>query len=209
MLQPELAIYLHPLEGSPNFIILRIENLGAGPARQIKLATNRPFETAHSIDLRELGIFRKGISYLAPRQRVDHFLVSLIGKLEELVKQPLLIAVSYNDAVGKTHEQEFVLDFGEMENLAWIGMPPLQEIARSVKQLQEDVSKVATGFNKLKVLTEPLANYNRRLEAQTLAWRIEKLSQEQIENIEALVAEREQERASNPPAGPVGGEGSA
>ncbi|HEY0554727.1 MAG TPA: hypothetical protein VGG20_10705 [Thermoanaerobaculia bacterium] len=209
ILQPELAIYLHPLEGSPNFIILRIENVGAGPARKIQLKTDRPFETAHTKDLREVGIFRKGISYLAPRQRIDHFLVSVIGKLEELVKRPLLISASYNDAAGKAHTQEFVLDFGEMENLAWIGKPPLQEIAGSIKQIQGDFGRVATGFNKLHVLTQPLANYNRSIEAQTLAWRLESLSQEQITEIEALVAKKEQERESIPPSDAVGGEGNA
>lgn len=206
MLQPELAIYLHSLEGSLNFIILRIENVGSAAAHKIHLATDRPFETAGKQDLRELGIFKKGVNYLAPKQRIDHFLVNLIGKLEELGKQPLIISASYEDAAGKLRKEEFALDFKEMENLACIGVPPMNEIANSVKKLQEDFGRIATGFNKLQILTEPAADYRHLMDSQSLAWRLEKLSPEQLKEIEALIAEKSRDQQTNSPIATEGQE---
>jgi hypothetical protein len=175
------------LEGSPNFILLRVENIGSGPAYKIQLKAGTPFEMANGQDLGELGIFRRGIGYLAPKCYVEHFLISLVGVFEELAKTPLQIQVAYEDSLGKGHQGSFLLDFGEMENLAWIGTPPLNELARSVKEIKDDFHRLSTGFNKLEVLTQPLAEYRHRLSTQSLAWSLEQLTPEQLERVQAVV----------------------
>ena len=194
MFQPELAIYLSPLEGHPNFMLLRIENVGTGPAYKIALSSDRPFQMEDNQDLRDLGMFQKGVKYLAPRQRIEHFLVSVTGKLEQLSEQTLTISASYANAKGEIRKHEFVLDFGEMTNLAWIGTPPLHEIARAAKEIQSDFHKIATGFNKIQVLTESVAEYQHRMEAHALWHRLERLPPEQLERIKAAIGELSDEK---------------
>lgn len=199
LLQPELAVYLSSAEGSPLFLLLRIENIGSGPAYRLRFSTDRPFQTENGMDLRELGIFRKGLSFLAPKQRIEHFLISAIGKFEQLIKVPLKVAVEYRDVLGKNHTRDFVLDFGEFENITTLGTPPLHEIATAAKKIQTDIHQLATGSSKLQVLTESLSAHQHRLNAQSLARRLERLAPEQLEDIKQAIADKERASASEDP----------
>jgi len=195
MLQPELAVYLCSAEGAPLFLLLRIENIGSGPAYRLRFGTDRPFRTENGMDLRELGIFRKGLSFLAPKQRIEHFL-GVIGKLDQLIKVPLKVSVEYRDVLGKSHTRDFVLDFGEFENITTLGTPPLHEIATAAKKIQENIHHWATGSSKLQVLTESLSAHRHHLNAQSLARRLERLAPEQLEEIKQAIADKEKASAS-------------
>ncbi len=197
MFRPELAIYLFPAEGAPFCLLLRIENIGSGPAFHLRFSTDRPFQTQAGVDLRELGIFRRGLKFIAPKQRIEHFLVSIVGKLADLAKNPLKISVEYKDVLDEHHKQDFVLDFGEFENLSWLGTPPLYEIAAAAKKLQTDVNHLATGFSKLQVLTESLSAHRHHLEAQSLARQLERLTPGQLEEVKRAIAEMEKGNASD------------
>jgi hypothetical protein len=196
MLQPELAVYLCSAEGAPLFLLLRIENIGSGPAYRLRFSTDRPFQAENGVDLRELGIFRKGLNFLAPKQRIEHFLVSVIGKLDQLIKVPLKISIEYRDVLGKNHTRDFVLDFGEFENISTLGTPPLHEIASAAKKIQEYLHHLVTGTSKLQVLTESLSAHQHHLNAQSLARRLERLAPEQLEEIKQSIADKEKASAS-------------
>jgi hypothetical protein len=191
--RPELAIYTTPAESAMSFVMLRLENVGRGPAYNLRLATNIDFNPeGRRTALREIGLFRKGLSYFAPGQRIEHFLVSLIGKLEELKKTPLEITAVYCDSAGQEYSRTFAIDFGELENLSRIGKPPLHELADLTKQIQRDIHNIATGFSKPHILSEPAVDYERRLESEYLAFRIDTLSDEDRSEVEALVSKKQQ-----------------
>jgi hypothetical protein len=197
MLRPELAVYLSPDEGAPLFMLLRIENIGSGPAYQLRFSTDRPFQTEDEVDLRELGIFRKGLSFLAPKQRIEHFLVSTIGKFNQLAKDPLKISVEYSDVLGEHHKQDFVLDFGEFAYISRLGTPPLYEIASAIKKIQSDINHVATGFSKPHVLTESFSAHQQSLKAYSLWRRLERLTPEQLEEVQKSITEKESSEGSD------------
>src|SRR5215213_10256430 len=196
--RPEVAIYIAPQEGAMSLIMLRLENVGRGPAYDLRLTTNIDFKPeSRRTALRDIGLFRKGLGYFAPGQRIEHFLVSLIGKLEELKKAPLEITAVYRDSVDKEYSRTFIIDFGEMENLTRIGKPPLHELADLTKEIQRDIHNITTGFSKPHILSEPAVDYERRLESQYLAFRIEALSDEDRAEIEELVSEKQQAAKNN------------
>ena len=107
--------------------------------------------------LEEVGFLKKGIDYLGHGQKIEHFLVSVIGKLDELKKTPLEFSVTYMDSAKQKdkYEHAFCLDFGEDEGLAAIGKSPLYEIAKATKDIQKDIRHLTTGFHKPIVRTEP------------------------------------------------------
>jgi hypothetical protein len=196
--RPELAIYTTPYEGAMSLVMLRLENVGRGPAYNLRLTTNIDFRPeGRRTALRDIGLFRKGLGYFAPGQRIEHFLVSMIGKLEELKKTPLEITAVYNDSAGQEYSRTFTIDFGEMENLSRIGKPPLHELADLAKEVQKDIHNIATGFSKPHILSEPAVDYERRLESEYLAFRIETLSDEDRAEIEELVSRKQQAAKSN------------
>jgi hypothetical protein len=52
--------------------------------------------------LTEVGPFKTGLTYLAPRQRLETFLANAIGnEFEELLKMPLDIEAEYVDETGE------------------------------------------------------------------------------------------------------------
>ena len=136
---PEIAVSLRPHEAQINCVMLCIENIGTGIARKIQFRTDLSFKTDGGRALGEVAFLKNGIDYLGPGQKIEHFLVSIIGKLDELKKTPLEFHVTYSDSVtqkGK-YDHTFRLDFGELEGLTTIGKSPLVEIATATKGIQK------------------------------------------------------------------------
>ena len=171
---PEIAISLRPHEAYIHCVMLCIENIGTGAARNIQFRTDLSFKPDGERALEEIGFLNKGIGYLGPGQKIEHFLVSVIGKLDELKKTPLEFGVTYTDAVKQKHKYEhtFHLDFGEDEGLATIGKSPLYEIAEAVKDIKKDLHNVTTGIRKPVILTESASEHRIRNHTDFLESRI-------------------------------------
>lgn len=196
---PEIAITLRPHEGYIHCVMLCIENIGTGAARDIQFQTDLSFKPDGERTLEEVGFLKNGIDYLGPKEKIEHFLVSVIGKLDKLKETPLEIGVTYTDSLKlkRKHERVFRLDFGEDEGLATVGRSPLFEIANATKEIQKDLRHVTTGFRKPVILTEPFSEHQLRKHADILGVRVDQLSseiqQEILQELSALVSKREQE----------------
>jgi hypothetical protein len=200
--RPELAVYMRPSDVGMSFLVLCIENIGAGAACDIRLSTNFDFRGDHHTPLRQVGPFSRGISYFAPRQRLDHFLTGVIDILDELKTQPLEIIARYKSTSGDEFIQSFVLDFGEFENLTRLGDPPLQAIASGVKKLQEEIQRLATGVSKPVILTESLEDHLARRQSDSLVASLRRLSAEDRQEVTKLVKEKaRQARQTQQPDG--------
>lgn len=55
-------------------------------------------------------------------------------------ENPLVFTVSYRSSGGSLYNDQFIIDFAEIEGIGRVGDPPLFRIAESLKKLQEDVS---------------------------------------------------------------------
>ena len=180
---PEIEISLRLHEAYTHCVILCIENIGTGEARNIQFQTDLSFKPDDERSLDEVGFLRNGINYLGPGKKKEHFLVSVIGKLNDLKNTPLKIGVTYMDSVEKVYERAFHLDFEENQGLATIGRPPLFEIAESTKTMKEELRNFTTGFHKPTILTESASEHRTRQRANALESRIEQLPNEVQEEI--------------------------
>ena len=81
---PDIAISLCPHEAYLPCVMLRIENIGTGAARKILFRTDLSFSADGETALEEVGFLKNGIDYLGPGQKIEHFLVSVLGKLDDL-----------------------------------------------------------------------------------------------------------------------------
>lgn len=198
---PEIAISLRPHEAHIHCVMLCIENIGTGAARNVEFQTDLSFKPDGERALEEVGFLKNGIDYLGPGQKIEHFLVSVIGKLDELKKTPIELGVTYMGSVKLKRKQKrtFCLDFGEDEGLATVGRSPLFEIAKATKDIQTDLRHVTTGFRKPIILTESLSEHHLGRHVSTLEIRIEQLpkqvQQELLQEVETVVSKREQELA--------------
>ena len=96
---PEIAISLRPHNAYIHCVMLCIENIGTGAARNIQFQTDLSFKPDGESALGEVGFLNKGIDYLGAGQKIEHFLVSVIGKLDELKTTPFEFSVTYTDAL--------------------------------------------------------------------------------------------------------------
>lgn len=190
--KPQLSIYLKPYEAGINFIILCIENLGPGDAPDVRFTTNYDFRSGDETPLRDVGPFRKGLSYFGAGRKIEHYLANVIGNFDALKARPLEIVAHYKDVLGRDYSPSFVLDFAEMEHLTQIGTPPLHVIADAAKKIQQDLKNIASGRSRPHVLTETPEEYARRRDSERLSTRIRRLPEERRAELEAAVAETEQ-----------------
>lgn len=149
--EPKLSIHLEPRQDWINLIDLVIQNIGGGPAYNLKFEITPDFEYSKDEFLSGLGYMR-GFKYLAPDQRLQFFLTSMIEDFKKKVETPLTIKVTYENGVGVKFADTFTLDFSEFVGIMQLGNPPLQKIAQSLEKVESHIDKLTRGWEKLKVV---------------------------------------------------------
>ena len=180
---PEVVVSLRLHEVHVNLVLLCIENIGTGAARDLQFTIDPPSIENLDIPFEEIGYLQNGIAYFEPGRKIEQFIVGVASKLDELKQTPFEVTITYRDSVNQKHERVFNLDFGENEGMANIGIPPLFEIARATKDMQRDIRNIATGIYKPIILTETEAQHRLRQRANDLESRIAQLPNEVQEEI--------------------------
>jgi len=79
--EPNIFVCLHSKEEWISLIDLEIQNIGLGAAYNLNFGLNPDFEYSKGRFLSELNFIKNGVNYLAPNQKIKHFLTSLVGKM--------------------------------------------------------------------------------------------------------------------------------
>ena len=149
--KPEIVVFLRPHPSSVECLMLCIENIGTGTAYNVQFGTGAsgtaPFITPSSNFgdvklLKKNNFLQKGIGCFGPGQKIEQFLISLIGGLSEELKQPLQISVTYKDSLDHTYENRYVLDFGDFESFVLID----SKVKRLTSDLRPLLDVIQTGF---------------------------------------------------------------
>lgn len=150
--EPKISVTIQPREEWINLIDMVIQNIGLGPAYNIKFEVKPDFEYAKGSFLSELGFMKNGLRYLAPNQKLQFFLTSMIENFGEKTKKPFEIKVTYQNSMGKKYEDVYVIDFSQLIGLSQLGEPPLYKIAKNIEKIQKDLHHLSTGFRRMKVI---------------------------------------------------------
>lgn len=167
---PEIAIFLQPKEHSLGIIDLVIQNVGLGPAFNIEFEVIQDFHILEKRPLSELGIFKKGMNYLATNQKYQTFVTSMYEKHEEKLEKSIEFKVTYEDYKRKKYDRHFLLELAEFEGLSQLGEPPLYTIAKSTKNMAERIRCLSSGFERLRVLTMTDREYEEKCRKQEEAF---------------------------------------
>ena len=119
--KPEIAVFLS-LQKNPdtkrNQVVLRIENIGTGPARDVKfIIKDFSVKIGGSTPLKGIGAFNKGINYFGHGRTMVYILADEHRLNEQEKQTPIEITVTYKDSANHECEKPFRLDFGEVEGL--------------------------------------------------------------------------------------------
>ncbi len=149
--EPKVSVTIAPEERWINFVDLLTQNIGLGAAHNIKFNVEPDFEYAKGEFLSGVNLIKNGLGYLAPSQRIQFFLTSMIDS-NVRKDQPFRITVSYQNDIGMEYKNAYVIDFSHLLGLAQLGEPPLHVIAKRVKEIQSHISRLATGQDRMKVI---------------------------------------------------------
>ena len=144
--KPEILVSLVPHEIYTNSIYLCVQNIGTGFASDIKLTNNRSFipRLPGNKPLEEFGIFKRGINYLGPGNKIQIFLF-WTPELPRLSTQSLTVTVNYKHCKPKKGI-EFVLDFNVWEGVGQHSQ--LEPIAEIEKVLKNDIANALKGIER-------------------------------------------------------------
>ncbi len=152
--QPEIVVFLRPYAPCVQCLMLCIENVGTRTAYNIQFRSV-PFATAqfstpssHLSDvdiLKKINFIQNGIGCFGPGQKIEQFLISLIGGLPEELKQPMQISVTYMDSLNQTYENRYALDFGDFESLLSID----SEVEKLTSELRSLINVIQAGFTQV------------------------------------------------------------
>ena len=199
-IRPVLVVTAEIDETDINFINLRVENIGGGAARNIRLRTSREFMRWNNRSLNELGLFKHGIPLLSPGRNIETLLSSATGT--GLQQEPLEVTAEYEDATGRKIEETFLVDFAAFENLSRVGEAPLHTIAKSIEKLQKSIGNLSSGTKKLSVLVYSQDDLDAESSAWNLSRKLRRVSPDGRKGVENLVDQeisRLSAKSVNPP----------
>lgn len=148
--EPHVSVNIQPKEESIYFIEMIVENIGLGPAYNVKFEVDPDFEYEKGKFLSNLGFVKNGLKYFAPNQKLKFFLTSVAEDFEEKTKKPFKINISYEDNTGEIHEDKYPINFSELRGLRQLGEPPLEKIAENIKNMHNDINQLLQNLRKRK-----------------------------------------------------------
>jgi hypothetical protein len=163
--EPNIFVSIQSKEDWIGFIDLVIENIGLGAAYNLKFEIEPDFEYSKGHFLSTLNFMKNGVNRLAPNRKITHFLASLIGN-QELGKAKFEFTVKYENCVGKSYQKSYILDFSEFWGIRRVGEPALRNIAKNLEKIKEDIHRVSSGMDKVKVIAYTVNDIEKETERQ-------------------------------------------
>jgi hypothetical protein len=163
--EPNILASLHSKEDYVGLMDLEIKNIGLGAAYNLRFQLKPDFEYSKGQFLSKVNFINNGVNYLAPNQKISHFLTSIIGR-PELEKTTIKLGVKYENCLGKGYQQDYVLDFSEFWGRRYVGESHIKNIAQNLEKIAKDLHQIYSGMQKLKVIAYTKQDIEEEIKAQ-------------------------------------------
>jgi len=151
---PKVSVYIQQRDDEISWMDLVVKNIGHGYAYNVRFNVSPDFEMTNNHYLSGVGFIAKGIASFAPNQTFQFFFTSMLESFDKKSQTQIRVNVVYDDIYRKTHEDSYILDFGQFVNMSSVGKPPLQTIADGVESISRDVSSFKRGWSSLNVTSK-------------------------------------------------------
>jgi len=152
--EPNVFMSIQSKEEYIGLADLIIQNIGLGAAYNLKFEVEPDFELSKGYRLSEIPIIKQGIRSMPLNRKISCFLTSLVGRADELEKIKIRAVIKYENILKKPFQQEYILDFAELYGIRRVGVPALQEIAKNIEKIQEDIHDLMTAsYPRISVIT--------------------------------------------------------
>jgi hypothetical protein len=139
--EPKMSIRIEPNENCMLYCDMIIQNIGLGPAYDLKFYLNSEVKDIDGKPLSELNLIKNGIRYLAPGAKRQFFLTQFSEKSKDTMKirDSFGIKVIYKNSQDEILDECFTIDFSEFFGLTKLGEPPMYSIAESLKAIENKI----------------------------------------------------------------------
>lgn len=176
--EPRIEITLRHSEFAINIVRLHIKNIGLGPAKDLKFNSSviSGGKTAEKLlaEFTETNFFRTGLKYFSPGQEIFSHYSQMTQDYDHKIQPVLLFEMEYQSVTGlKYNKEKTIIDMSEMKGSYQLGKPNLYAIAQSLEKIQNDISNIVSGFNRIK--TDTYTHDDREREHQERMQQIEEI----------------------------------
>lgn len=155
--EPRIEVTASPREEFVSIIVLRVKNIGLGPAYDVRFKLRGESQSAGESELiqdfSKSQFLGKGLRYLGPGQELRSGFTQMTKNFEGKIKARLIVEASYNSATGKSYKDTIPVYFEEFEGYGTIGTPHLYAIAKAMEKIERNLDHLTTGFRRLRVDT--------------------------------------------------------
>ena len=165
--EPKVSISVQPSEGYIMLIDMTIQNIGLGPAYDLTFLVDPDFECRKDKYLSELSLMANGIKYLAPGQKIRFHLTNMFQDFAEKMETPFKIQVEYRNSLDTILQDTYSVDLSQFEGLIQTSRPPLYKMSEDIEKIRKSLEKLASGFQKLKVIVYTKREIQEELDKYT------------------------------------------
>lgn len=148
--EPSLLIYLFPKPDIINLIELVIENVGNGPAINIKFEIDQDLKFMHK-KLSDVNLIKEGLKYLPPKQKIAFVCADMAEEFNKKKNLEIKLNVEFENQNNVTFRENYVLDFSQFVGLLVFGRPYLFSIKESNEKIKTDIHKIVNAQPRMKV----------------------------------------------------------
>jgi len=144
--EPKISVVIQPEENAFSLLDMTIENIGMGPAKDIRLAVNPDIKSITGQERSEMDLIKNGIPYLAPRQKIKFVFANNSCNLSELSTTPYHIVVDYKDCIGTPYHETIVIDLSVYAGMVERDRSPLCIIAKEMEKIHQDLERIGSSY---------------------------------------------------------------
>lgn len=149
--QPYVAVSLEPSDASPRLVDLVIKNYGATAALNVSVTmTPAPRRTGDDAEVAPY-LLPESLPTLVPGQTWRSFWDSMNVRMESELPDRHEVEVRFSDSSGDAHTLAYVLDWRQEIGRGFVVVHTLHDMAKSVKDLADDVHKWRRGHGGIEV----------------------------------------------------------
>ena len=152
---PNVSLYMDHSPELFHIAYLVVRNDGPGAARHVtfnvRYDPDRTVDTDTEKILSELGIIQNGIEYLAPGQELRTSFANFLCGDKTKLDTAFDVDIGYETPSGRSKTGHCRVDFSCLKGFEQIGTPPLAEIAKRLRRIDEDFHRLALGSGFIRV----------------------------------------------------------